>query len=314
MPVFESDLKWRIVYHNPRAFECFGYTREDLERGMTMLDMLIPEDRLRAERAARGVRAGRPSHGNEYTALRKDGSTFPITAHTSAIVRGGRKVGIRGVVVDKTDRKLAEQELKESAERFKNIVEKGTNLFYIHTPDHVFTYLSPQVEKVLGYKPEEALVRWTDLASDNPVNERAYELTQRAIDTGKRQPRYEAELIAKDGRRVWLEVNEAPLVREGKTVAIIGAAQDITERRRVEHELRQLSAVVRSSDELVNLAARGGKMFFLNEAGQKMLGIPAAEVTRHTIYDVIADECQEAVRSTIVPKLLKGGRWEGELR
>ncbi|HEY5133569.1 MAG TPA: PAS domain S-box protein, partial [Candidatus Krumholzibacteriaceae bacterium] len=242
LPVFECDLEGRLTYANPRAFECYGFTQEDFERGMTMFDTLTPADGLRAMRAARTVLPGRPSHGNEYTALRKDGSTFPIAVHTSAIMRNGRKVGIRGIVVDMTDRKLIEKELKESEERFRNIVEKGTNLFYVHSPDHVFTYLSPQVEAILGYKPEEALVRWTDFASDNPVNERAFELTQRAIDTGERQPHYEAELIAKDGRRVWFEVNEAPLVRDGKTVAIIGAAQDITERKRAEDALRQRQA------------------------------------------------------------------------
>lgn len=251
LTVFESDLKARVTYANRRALKCYGYSQEDIERGMTMFDTLIPADRARAMRAARTVVPGHSTHGNEYTALRKDGSTFPVAVHTSAIVRNGKKVGYQGIVVDLTDRKLVEKELKESEERFRNIVEKGICIFYMHSIAHVFTYLSPQVETVLGYKPEEALVRWTDLASDNPVNERAFELTQRAIDTGERQPHYEVELVAKDGRRVWLEVNEAPLVRDGKTVAIIGAAQDITERKRADIALRdrqaKLDSIVRAA-------------------------------------------------------------------
>ena len=242
LPVFESDLKGRITYANPRAIECYGFPQEDIDRGLTMFDTLIPADGVRAMRTARTIRLDRPTHGNEYTARRKDGSTFPIAVHTSAIVRNGRRVGIRGIVIDMTERKLIEKKLKESEERFRNIVEKGTNLFYVHSPEHVFTYLSPQVEAILGYKPEEALRPWTDVVSDDPVNERAYDLTQRAIDTGKRQPHYEVELIAKDGRRVWLEVDEAPVVQDGKTVAIIGAAQDITERKRAEDALRQRQA------------------------------------------------------------------------
>ncbi|MGD1049379.1 MAG: PAS domain S-box protein, partial [Candidatus Krumholzibacteriaceae bacterium] len=242
LPVFESDLEARVTYANRQAFECYGYTQDDFRRGMTMFETIIPADRARAMKAAWAVVPGRPTHGNEYTALRKDGSTFPVAVHTSAIVRNGKKVGYQGIAVDLTDRKLVEKELKESEERFRNIVEKGTNLFYVHSPDHILTYLSPQIETMLGYKPEEALVRWTDLASDDPVNERALELTQRAVDTGERQPHYELELVAKDGRRVWLEVNEAPLVRDGKTVAIIGAAQDITERKRAEDALRERQA------------------------------------------------------------------------
>ena len=184
----------------------------------------------------------------------------------------------------------------------------------MHSCDHVFTYLSPQIERILGYKPEEALVRWTDLASDHPVNKRAVELTQRAIETGERQPPYEIELIAKDGRRVWFEVDEAPVVRDGKTVAIVGAAQDVTERRAAQKELQKLGAVVHSTSELVNLASLDGKMIFLNEAGGKMLGIAPDKVRDFRIEDVIPPAYKDLVRSRVIPALLKGGRWEGDLQ
>ncbi len=152
------------------------------------------------------------------------------------------------------DRRKGEEARRESEELFRSIVEKSSDLFYMHSVDHVLTYLSPQVETILGYKPEEALVRWTDLASDNPINKGGYEFTQKAIETGVRQPPYELELVAKNGRRVWFEVNEAPLVRDGKTIAIIGAARDITERKRAEDALRERQARL---DSLIRAAPTG---------------------------------------------------------
>lgn len=86
-------------------------------------------------------------------------------------------------------------------------------------------------------EPEEALVRWTELITDNPVNERGFELTQRAIDTGERQVPYELQLRRKDGGPVWVEVHEAPVLRDGETVAIVGALTDITLRKRMEELL-----------------------------------------------------------------------------
>jgi two-component system cell cycle sensor histidine kinase/response regulator CckA len=314
LAIFESDSTGRLTYANSRAFEYFGYSAEDIERGINLLEMVVADDRARARENMQEIHRGHLTQGAEYTALRRDGSTFSAMAYASAIKRDGRTVGIRGAVVDITDRKLVEKALRENEERFRNIVEKSDAIFYVHGIDHVFTYLSPQVEKLLGYAPEQSLRRWADAVSDNPVNKRAYELTQKAIDTGERQPPYEVELIAKGGRRVWFEVNEAPLVRDGRTVAVIGAAQDVTERRRVQQELRKLGAVVHCSSELVNLATPDGKMIFINEAGERMLGISAAEVKRYRIYDVIPDEQMETVREKIVPTLLNGGRWEGELR
>jgi PAS domain S-box-containing protein len=312
--IFESDTEGKIVFANSPAFDYYGYTREDLERGIHMFDTIAVSDRPRAKKTAQDIIAGGRSPGNEYMALRKDGSTFPAIIYSSPIERDGRIVGTRGLVIDIGDRKRSEAALRESEERFRNIVEKGTSLFYVHSCDHVFTYVSPQIERILGYKPEEALRRWTDLVSDHPINKRAIELTQRAIETGERQPPYEVEIIARDGRRVWFEVDEAPVVHEGKTVSIIGAAQDITERRSVQKELQKLSAVVHSSSELVNLASLDGKMIFINEAGGKMLGISPDKVHEFRIEDVIPPAYKDLVRSRIIPALLKGGRWEGDLQ
>jgi len=240
--VFEADTEGRITYANERAAACFGYTQADLERGLYIMDTIAPRDRKRAGEVLVGVLRGKPSHGNEYLALRKDGSTFPISAYSSTMVHDGRLVGMRGVVLDLGERKRAERALQESEERFRNIIEKSTNFFYIHDSEHVLTYLSPQVEEILGYRPAEALVRWTDVTSDNPANKIAFERTQRAIDTGTRQPPYEMEVIAQDGRLVWLEIHEAPLVKDGRTVAIVGAAQDITERKAAVEALRERQA------------------------------------------------------------------------
>lgn len=121
---------------------------------------------------------------------------------------------------------------------FRSIVEHGTNLFYAHTADHALTYVSPQTQRFFDCEPAEALVRWTEFATEHPVNVLGFEHTKRALDTGERQPPYELELRGKKGRRIWVEVNEAPVLNEGKVVGIVGALTDITERKRAE-EARQ---------------------------------------------------------------------------
>ncbi|MEA1928393.1 MAG: PhnD/SsuA/transferrin family substrate-binding protein [Candidatus Auribacterota bacterium] len=146
-----------------------------------------------------------------------------------------------GVYASRSKRRIqaSAEALKSSEQKLRGIVENSTNLFYSHTPDHILTYLSPQSREFFGRAPEEAMKRWTTLATDNPINERGLEITQRAIDTGERQPPYELELFGREGRKTRVEVNEAPIVRGGKTVAIVGSLTDITEQKRAEEALRE---------------------------------------------------------------------------
>jgi PAS domain S-box-containing protein len=135
-------------------------------------------------------------------------------------------------------RTRAQEALRASEQRLRDIIEHSTNMFYSHTPEHVLTYVSPQSRQFFDCEPEEALVRWTELATDNPANAVGLERTQRAIDTGLPQPPYDLELVGMKGRRIWVEVREAPVVRDGRTVAIVGSLTDISERKRVEEALR----------------------------------------------------------------------------
>ena len=124
----------------------------------------------------------------------------------------------------------------------------------------MLTYVSPQVEDLLGYSPEEAMVRWTELASNHPVNRLGFERTMRAIETGERQPPYELELVRKTGEKIMVEVREAPKVKEGKTTAIVGSLLDITDRKRAEAEKLEAQRTAAEQEKLVLIGRIAGKM------------------------------------------------------
>jgi|GEM_PF-333720 len=132
------------------------------------------------------------------------------------------------------NRERVEAELK-----LRNIIEHSTNLFYSHTPDHKLTYVSPQSRDFFDCEPEEAMIRWTEFLTDHPLNKMGFELTERAIRTGQPQPPYELELKTRRGRTIWVEVREAPVVEDGRTVAMVGSLTDITLRKQAEEALRR---------------------------------------------------------------------------
>jgi len=116
--VFETDAAGKLTFVNRNAFDNFGYSQQDFDDGINALDMLVPEDRRRAAENIAKIMGGEEIGLNEYTALRKDGSSFTTMAHSAPIVREGETSGIRGFIIDITDRKKAEEERKRMETQF----------------------------------------------------------------------------------------------------------------------------------------------------------------------------------------------------
>ena len=93
--VFETDETGRLTFANRYAFELFGYTQNDFDKGLDATHMLIPADRDRSMENILKVLDGEEISGIEFTAMRKDGGTFPIVAHVNPIIREDRSMGLR---------------------------------------------------------------------------------------------------------------------------------------------------------------------------------------------------------------------------
>jgi PAS domain S-box-containing protein/putative nucleotidyltransferase with HDIG domain len=102
--VFEADLSGRLTYANRTGLDWFGYSEDDVVAGKSVAEMVVEEDRERASRTfQRAAEKGQVPAG-EYTARRKDGSTFPALVSSRGVTRDGRTVGVRGILTDITER------------------------------------------------------------------------------------------------------------------------------------------------------------------------------------------------------------------
>lgn len=109
--IFETDLDGNLTFVNQSAFGFFLYTKEEFAKGLNALDMLVAEDRERAAKNIREILGGEDHGLTEYTAVRKDGTTFPILIHSLSIYRDGRPAGLRGSIIDISEKKRLESEL-----------------------------------------------------------------------------------------------------------------------------------------------------------------------------------------------------------
>ena len=115
--VFETNEKDNLTFTNRMAFDILGYTKEDFEKGLNALQMLIPEDHDRALKNIQRVLKGEKLGGTEYTALTKDGRRYPAMVYSTPIISEGKSVGMRGIVTDLTEVKRTQKALLESEEK-----------------------------------------------------------------------------------------------------------------------------------------------------------------------------------------------------
>ena len=122
--IFEIDLTGVISFVNRGAFDLFGFSEQDVEKGGNLVEMLTPESQEKAKKNLEIILSGENLGASEYTIVRKDGSTFPCMAHCSAIIKENKPVGIRGIIVDITERKKAQDELKNTLKKMETLNEK----------------------------------------------------------------------------------------------------------------------------------------------------------------------------------------------
>ncbi len=122
--VFEADLTGKITFFSKQAFELTGITPEDVEKGSNIISFVLPQDRERALENMKKSMAGEDHGPNEYTLVRKNGTRYPALVRTTQIISKNKLIGVRGLVIDITERKKAEMDLKESRDKLELMNEK----------------------------------------------------------------------------------------------------------------------------------------------------------------------------------------------
>ncbi len=149
------------------------------------------------------------------------------------------------------ERIAAEEALRRKEEQLRDVLENSTNLFYSHTEDGVLTYVSPQSRQFFGADPDDVVgLPAGRFITDHPHNDMARASVARAFQTGEKQPPYELELWGPDRQRLWVQVNEAPVVRDGRTVALVGSLTNITETKAAQAAEERLEAQLRQAQKM----------------------------------------------------------------
>jgi len=126
--IVETDLKGTLIFANRKTFETTGYSKKDFNNGLNAAMLVIPEDRPKVAGNRQKVLEGNILKGNEYTALRKDGSTYPVMVYSSHKIENGELNGVRSIIIDITEQKSLENKLRSERDKLKKALSEVKTL------------------------------------------------------------------------------------------------------------------------------------------------------------------------------------------
>ena len=239
---FTSDFEGRLTYANRSAARMWGFESPADMIGTDIMDYWTEKSQKKAKEIVDTLIKEGSYFGEGLIGKSKDGLEFVVEAN-SVIIKdsSGKPLGMTGSFTDITERKRAENDLKESEQKMKNIIDHSNELFFIHDIEHNLNFTSIQSQEIFGYTPEEMKVKWITLLTDNPMNEIGFKITEKAIKTGKKQKPYILEAKRKDGKLILVEIDESPIKDEnGKVVEFTGALRDVTKQRKAQLDVLTL--------------------------------------------------------------------------
>jgi PAS domain S-box-containing protein len=235
IPVYEMDLEANITSANRAIHEMFGGTEEALKKGLKVWQILSPEDIDRSAENIQRLLRGEQIGGAEYTLVRLDGSVFSAFIISSVIYSNGTPVGIRGAIIDITERKQAEEELRKSKMLLESVFNSTQDLILVVNRDLRIVMSNWKSPLYAGHTefPINAHCYEAFIHRDTPC-EPCHALG--VFNTG------ESVLVEYYNQytKLFMEVNAYPIFDDNNHVIMIAEhVRDITERKRAEEHLRE---------------------------------------------------------------------------
>jgi PAS domain S-box-containing protein len=241
IPVYEMDFEANIISANRSVYETFRGSEEDLKKGFKAWQLLSPEAIDKSSKNIERLLKGEQLGGTEYTLKRLDGSVFPGIVISSVIYSHGKPVGLRGAIVDITQRKQQEEELLRTNTLLDLIIENIPDMIFLKDAgDLRFVRFNRAGEALLGHSrsdllgkndydlfPKEQADFFTEKDREVLRGKELMDIPEEPIQTGNR------------GERT-LHTKKVPILdANGEPEYLLGISEDITERKRMETERQQ---------------------------------------------------------------------------
>ncbi len=323
-----------LVECNDATLRLFGYTREQMlaVHPSKFSPEYQPNGRRSEEMAQEllaAVMAGQPQRVL-WRHQRADGSEFDAEVTVKAFDFDGRRYR-QAIVRDLTEQQAAQQALREaemaavaqrseeealrrSEAQFRNLVETTQDWFWETDPDGHFTYVSPRVQDLLGYTPQEILGK-TPFDLMRPAEaKRVAAIIRRLVREREPLRLVENTLIARDGRALVHETSGIPFFdHDDRLQGYRGINRDISQRVEGQQRLRLAAQILEQTPEGVVVTDTRTRVLSVNQAFERTTGYSAAEILGMTPHLLASGRHDQAFYRRMWEEINSAGSWQGEI-
>jgi PAS domain S-box-containing protein len=281
--VFTAGLKGNVTSINKAGERSSGYTSAELT-SMNVLQILAPEYVEEGRRVLEGLAAGREPGVGEWEIVAKDGHRVWLETSMRLVYRNGELVEVQGIARDITERKRAEEALRESEARFSSLFENVTVGIYRTMPGGRILMANPALVRMLGFNSFEELAS-RNLELEGFATGYSRRAFRERVEREGEVKGFESAWERRDGTAIFVR-ESARVVRasDGQPLYYDGIVEDVTERKRAEEALTESEARFRAVFENagigIALVDLQGHPVASNPALQKMLGYNAHELAQ----------------------------------
>jgi PAS domain S-box-containing protein len=309
--MFRSTPDGRFVLVNPALVQMLGYdSPEELIESVGSSGHHFYADPQRREEYGRLMNELGVVERFENQVRRKDGRFIYISENGRA-VRGsdGELLYYEGTIKDITERRGAVEALRQSEEKYRELVENINDIVYTSDDRGTITYVSPVVELITGYRPSEmtgrSMVEFVHPEDLPPFMESFNETI-----AGTLEP-LEYRIVAKSGDVRWVRSSSRQVFDGGRVVGLRGVIADITERKRVEAHLELLATAVEQAGESILITGTDGTIQYVNPAFEQTTGYSQTEIVGQTPHILNSGRHDPAFYRELWDTIVRGDVWTG---
>ncbi|HXZ25701.1 MAG TPA: PAS domain S-box protein, partial [Nitrospiria bacterium] len=286
MGVWEWQIQTNAVYWSPECYTLFGVTNTVVRHLEDFSRLVHPDDLPPLMATVNRAMAGRTNLAAEFRANLPDGRVRWFADFGQFIFDAqDRPLRLVGTVQDITDRKQAEEALRESEERYRNVVELSPEAIFINQNGRII-FANTACVKLLGATTVEQVIGKSPFEIVHPDHHQEVRtVIQGLLERGEQMPLTERRWIRLDGTTVNVEVTASVLpFADGAAIQVF--ARDISARRRVEERLNFMQfSVARASDAVFWLTS-DARIVDVNESACRILGYTKEELLAMTVFDI----------------------------
>lgn len=297
--IFLVDTHCRLLYVSPSCHEITGWTQQELYTGPSVIEELdlyiFKEDQPRFLEFWHKALSGAPAQDQEIRAVRKDGRVVWLSLSWSPVMNErGEVLAVQGSVRDVTSRKLFDEALKESEERYHSIFNSAVDGVLIVDMNGSVLDANPAYCALVGYSHSEIIHR---SAFDVVLPDDHDQVYKHLSSVAKGQKvAFECVEVKKDGTVFPIEARGIPFIYAGKP-AFLALIRDITDRKRAEYELRRLTdeleATVRAFPDIHFRLTSDGTIIGYKADTEDELYLPPREFLGKRMQDVLPPDVGE---------------------